>query len=216
VYLHHCDGHRLPVVVRAAPLTDESGAITGAIEVFADRTDRDAFLAELEVLRNEVLKDPLTSLGNRKYLLIMAEPRFKALAAGAAGFGLLMVDIDLFKRVNDTYGHNVGDRVLKMVASTLASSVRPLDAAVRWGGEEFILLCPNVTVEALGDIAERVRLVVEHCWIDLEPGTTLSVTISIGAARASPGDDLTALIARADERLYECKRTGRNKSIVGD
>lgn len=216
VYMHHCDGNRVPIVVWAAPLTDESGAIIGAIEMFSDRRDRSALLAELELLRQEILTDPLTGLGNRRYLQIVTEPRLDAIAKGGVSFGFFMADIDNFKRVNDTYGHIMGDQVLKMVASTLSSAVRPLDAAVRWGGEEFILLCPNVMAENLSHIAERVRIMVEHSWIHLDDARSLGVTISIGTARAASGDTLESLVARADSRLYEAKNSGRNRCVVGD
>ncbi len=134
----------------------------------------------------------------------MIESRLGALRDGAASFGLFMADIDHFKFVNDEYGHDVGDKVLAMVAATLSSAVRPLDAAVRWGGEEFILVCPNVA-EAMDSIAERIRIMVEQSWVELEDGNTLSVTISVGAAKAAKGDSLTTLVKRADTRMYEAK-----------
>jgi diguanylate cyclase (GGDEF)-like protein/PAS domain S-box-containing protein len=216
VYMHHSDGNRVPIVVWAAPLTDESGATIGAIEMFSDRRERSALLARLEALSHEVLTDPLTGLGNRRYLQIVAESRFKAVEDGGTGFGLFMADIDNFKRVNDTYGHAVGDRVLKMVASTLSSAVRPLDAAVRWGGEEFILLCPNVPAEKMGEIGERLRLMVENSWIHLDEQKTLAVTASIGTARAVKSDTLESIVSRADKRLYEAKNSGRNRCVSGD
>jgi diguanylate cyclase (GGDEF)-like protein len=127
-----------------------------------------------------------------------------------------MADIDHFKRVNDTYGHSTGDRVLKMVATTLASVVKPIDAAVRWGGEEFVILCSSINTEELANIAERMRLMVERSWIDLEDQSTLSVTISVGASIAGHGDTVESAIARADDRLYRAKNNGRNRCIIGE
>ena len=109
----------------------------------------------------------------------------------------------------------VRDKVLAMVAATLSSAIRPLDAAVRWGGEEFILVCPNVA-EAMSSIAERIRMMVEQSWVELEDGKTLSVTISVGAAKAVKGDSLETLVNRADARMYEAKNSGRNRCVVGD
>jgi len=215
VYMHHSSGHRVPITVWAAPLTDETGTIIGAIEIFSDRRDRSALISELERLRHEVLSDPLTGLGNRRYLDIMVESRLGAMREGAEPFGLFMADIDHFKLVNDEYGHDVGDKVLAMVAATLSSAVRPLDAAARWGGEEFILICPKVA-DALQSIAERVRMMVEQSWVELEDGRTLSVTISVGAAKAAKGDSLETLVKRADARMYEAKNRGRNRCVVGD
>ena len=215
VYMHHSSGHRVPITVWAAPLTDETGTIICAIEIFSDRRDRSALLSELERLRHEVLSDPLTGLGNRRYLDIMVESRLGAMREGAEPFGLFMADIDHFKLVNDEYGHDVGDKVLAMVAATLNSAVRPLDAAARWGGEEFILICPKVA-DALQSIAERVRMMVEQSWVELEDGRTLSVTISVGAAKVAKGDSLETLVKRADARMYEAKNRGRNRCVVGD
>lgn len=216
VYMHHRDGHRLPITVWAAPLTDESGATIGAIEMFSDQGDRTVLLKELEKLRHEVLTDPLTGLGNRRFLHIITETRMEAVEKGSDDFGLIMADIDHFKKVNDVHGHNVGDRVLKMVAATLGSAVRPLDAAARWGGEEFILICPNAASGSLAEIAERLRMMVEHSWIELEDKAILSVTISLGATRARKGDSLESIVARADACLYEAKNTGRNRYVIDE
>jgi diguanylate cyclase (GGDEF)-like protein/PAS domain S-box-containing protein len=216
VYMHCSDGSRQPIAVYAAPLTDDSDAVIGAVEIFSDRRDLITILSELENLRQEVLTDPLSGLGNRRLLGIMAEFRFTAMRQGAAGFGLFIVDIDHFKEVNDAYGHAAGDKALKMVAFTLTQAVRPLDAVVRWGGDEFILLCPNVSSGNLEALAERIRVLVERCWVELDGGKNLCVTISIGTARAFPDDTLESVVARADARLYEAKSHGRNRCAVGD
>ena len=214
VYMHHRDGSRQPIAVWSSPLLDDSGAIAGAIELFSDRRNRADLLAELETLRNEVLSDPLTKLGNRRFLDIVAASRFEAMEKGHGGFGLFMIDIDHFKKVNDTYGHAIGDDVLKMVASTLSSAVRPLDAAVRWGGEEFILLCANLPSEKLAELAERIRFVVGESWLSTKTFGNIVVTISVGAARAARGDTLLSVVERADKALYKAKETGRNRCVV--
>ena len=214
VYMHHRDGSRQPIAVWASPLVDDSGAISGAIEIFSDRRNRSDLLEEIEMLRGEVLTDPLTGLGNRRYLDIVASPRFEAIERGQNGFGLFMIDIDHFKSVNDTYGHTIGDEVLKMVASTLGSAIRPLDAAVRWGGEEFIIICANVPAEKLAELAERVRFVVAESWLSTKAFGNIAVTVSIGAAKAVAGDTLATVVARADAALYQAKNSGRNRCVV--
>jgi diguanylate cyclase (GGDEF)-like protein len=151
-----------------------------------------------------------------RYLQIVMETRLESVEKGGEAFGLFMADIDHFKKVNDVHGHNIGDRVLTMVATTLGSAVRPLDAAVRWGGEEFILVCPKVPPKALGEIAERLRLLVEHCWLELEDTSLLRVTISLGATRARRGDTLENLVARADACLYRAKNSGRNRWVLDE
>lgn len=214
VYMHHRDGSRQPIAVWASPLADDSGAITGAIEFFSDRRNRTDILEELELLRGEALTDPLTGLGNRRYLDIVASSRFEAVEHGQGGFGLFMIDIDHFKRVNDTYGHAIGDGVLKMVASTLGSAIRPLDAAVRWGGEEFVLVCANVPEDKLAELAERIRFVVAESWLSTESFGNVAVTVSVGATRAIAGDTLASAIARTDAALYQAKDSGRNRCQV--
>jgi len=149
------------------------------------------------------------------------------LEANGLPFGFIIADIDFFKRVNDERGHDAGDRVLKMVAATISSSLRRFDAAARWGGEEFAVVVPNADRDLLGAIAERMRSLVERSWIEPEVaaaggagdrthGGRLAVTISAGGAMARKGEPVAELLARADGRLYECKRGGRNRVLVGD
>jgi len=214
VYLHHVNGHRLPVFVRSAPLHDEGGKIAGSLEIFSDKSDRSTLLAELEILRKENLTDPFTGLGNRRYLELVSETRFASLGESEIGFGLLIADIDHFKAVNDGYGHLNGDKVLAMIANTILGAIRPADSAIRFGGDEFIVLCPNCGIKELSKVAERIRTLVKHAWLDIGPEGRLSVTLSIGGSVVSRSDDLASLIAKADARLFECKEAGRDNCLV--
>jgi diguanylate cyclase (GGDEF)-like protein/PAS domain S-box-containing protein len=216
VFLHHKDGHRVQVSVKVIPLAGEDGAIDGAIEVFADRSDRAELLAELETLRKENLVDPLTGLGNRRFADISLDSALRSLDEEGAGFGVLMLDIDHFKRVNDDYGHPVGDRVLRMIGWTMANAIRRRDSAARWGGEEFLVIAPGADATVLSDMAERARTLVRRSWITVDGGRRVAATVSIGGAVARKGETKDALIARADERLYSCKRAGRDRVEVGD
>lgn len=213
-YLHHRDGRRLPVHVRAIPMQNDRG-IPRVIEVFDEISERSELLKELEVLRQEVLIDPLTKIGNRRFFELNAEARLASYNAQKVPFGLLMFDIDHFKKVNDTYGHLAGDAVLKMVAGTISAALRQLDTAARYGGEEFVVLVPNCDDTYLYVVGERIRLLIESSWIDLEDGARLKVTISGGGAMAQAGDQISTIIERADLRLYQSKESGRNKVIVG-
>jgi len=125
-------------------------------------------------------------------------------------FGVIMMDIDHFKEVNDRYGHCSGDEALKMIAKTLMNSSRSFDLVGRWGGEEFISVITNTTMQRVHAIAERYRLLVEKSRLPLGE-STLSLTISAGATIAAPGEDLEAVIKRADSLLYESKDAGRNQ-----
>ncbi|HET7839615.1 MAG TPA: sensor domain-containing diguanylate cyclase [Rectinemataceae bacterium] len=216
IFFRHKDGHRIPVSLRSTPLRDARGAIVGAIEIFSDRSARGSLIAELERLKKEALTDPLTGLGNRRFVEMSLEARFEALAKDSVPFGVIMFDIDRFKSVNDLHGHEAGDRVLRAVADSISTSLRRLDAAARWGGEEFLVLSPNVSSEILGQIAERVRQSVLAERIELPGGDCLGVTVSGGGAIARPKEGPIELVARADLRLYQCKESGRNRSLVGD
>ncbi len=216
VFLHHREGQRVPVAVRTKAVRDNSGKMIGAVEVFSDRSERSSLLGELERLKQVVLTDPLTGIGNRVFLRMCAETRVREFEGDGVPYGLLMIDIDRFKDVNDNHGHAVGDQTLRMVADTVANALRRNDIVARFGGEEFVVLSPNVTVESLAEMAERVRALVEKSWIDMPDLSQLSVTVSVGGALARPGESFEALTQRADQRLYECKKAGRNRVLVGD
>jgi len=123
----------------------------------------------------------------------------------------LMVDVDYFKRVNDTHGHGAGDEVLKQVAEVLRNSVREADIPVRYGGEEFILFLVGASSVGVAEYAERIRSAIERHPCALGPGLSLSVTVSIGVAERRQHEPLDGLIRRADEALYRAKQGGRNR-----
>ena len=103
-----------------------------------------------------------------------------------------------------------------MIGWTLANAVRRNDAAARWGGEEFVVICPRLRMSVLAEVGERTRALIERSWISLEDGRKIISTVSIGGAMARRGDTLETLVARADERLYACKNAGRNCVEIGD
>lgn len=214
-YMHHRDGRRLAVHIRAVPMTIP-GQGPAVLEVFDEMTERSKLLEELEALRQEVMIDPLTKLGNRRFFEISAEARMQAWEIQAIAFGLLMFDIDHFKKVNDTWGHLAGDAVLGAVGGTIAAAIRPLDAAARYGGEEFAVLVPNCTADYLKAVGERIRMLVQTSWLDLPTGERLSVTISGGGAMVKKGDTVNSLVARADAALYESKEHGRNRITIAE
>ena len=152
--------------------------------------------------------DRLTGAWNRRHfedgaLQLMA-------LAGRRGdpFSLVLFDLDRFKRINDTFGHGVGDQVLRSVSATVREQLRASDALVRWGGEEFIVLCPDTTLAGATILAEKVRRAVEGRSL---PQVGL-VTISLGVAQRQRGEDLEAWVARADGALYRAKERGRNRT----
>lgn len=209
VFLHHKFGHRVPVFVRASPMRDADGEISGAVEVFTDNSKNINMLHEMEELRKEVLTDQLTQVGNRRYAHIMMERLEQSFQTEKVSFGVLFIDVDHFKRVNDTWGHDVGDVVLQMVAKTLTAALRPLDVVCRWGGEEFVILVPNISSAALPGLAERIRMLVEQSWAT-QGQERISVTASFGGAISLDGEDAASVVARADKQVYLSKDSGRN------
>ncbi|MEZ4509436.1 MAG: GGDEF domain-containing protein [Eubacteriales bacterium] len=128
-------------------------------------------------------------------------------------FGVMMLDLDLFKDINDTHGHNIGDSVLKMVADTFQGSMRKNDFIGRWGGEEFVAALRGVNQAELETIAKKVCKLVEQSSLK-RAGDEIRVTVSIGATMIRPTDNAYTLIHRADSALYTSKREGRNRVTV--
>jgi diguanylate cyclase (GGDEF)-like protein len=159
--------------------------------------------------------DPLTGIYNRRFGLGRLHEEFERSVRSAIPLGLLMLDIDHFKSVNDTYGHQTGDRLLKSVSAIIRTILREGDILVRYGGEEFLAILPAAASEDLDLIGERIRRSVEESAL-MEGQQTIRVTISIGGA-AYPNQAVekeSALIQLADESLYQAKETGRNKVII--
>jgi len=164
-------------------------------------------------IRTMAFRDQLTGLYNRHYFLQRAESEWERAVRSGEGFSILMSDIDHFKQVNDTLGHQVGDQVLKRLGSLVQDSVRGQDTLARWGGEEFILLLPDTPAEGAEVLAERIRSVVE----EEEFPVAGKVTISVGVAAWNTRDtSLDKTIGRADSALYRAKRNGRNQVQTDD
>lgn len=216
VFFHHAEGHRAPVLVRVAPLRDEDGNIVGAVETFSADQGIMSVRKELKELRQSVHTDALTGIANRRYM----EGRLTAALAehqarGDTTTGVVLMDIDHFKSVNDTWGHDVGDMVLKVVASTFRHNLRKSDVVGRWGGEEFLAVLHEVGGSRnLYQLCEKLRALVGHSQVEL-PSAKLSVTVSMGATLLHAGDTSESVVKRADDLLYESKHSGRNRVSVG-
>lgn len=214
VYMHHKDGHRLPVSVRVSTITDDSGDVIGGIELFTDMSSQEANELRVKELEKMAMLDNLTELANRNYLEKEFTGRFEEFRRFNVPFGVLFMDIDHFKKFNDTHGHDVGDLVLKFVADNLVKNSRPFDLYGRWGGEEFIGIIRNISSDDLNELANRIRILIEKSYI-MSDNEKLSVTISIGATTVVAGDDMESIIKRADTLLYESKHAGRNRVTLG-
>ena len=214
IFLHHKDGHRVPVSVRTSVLTDEVGTVLGGVELFTDISSLESMRLRVKELEDLAMLDKLTRLANRHYLENELFVRFEEMKRVGIKFGVLFMDIDHFQRFNDTYGHDVGDRVLRFVADTLVANARPFDVIGRWGGEEFVGIVRNVGREQLEELGNRLRLLVEASYIQTD-SDRLHVTISIGATLVSEDDSVDSLIKRGDTLLYTSKQSGRNRLTMG-
>jgi diguanylate cyclase len=170
----------------------------------------------LERAQTEALLDPLTGLKNRRAFDRAVAQITAESADGLAGAALLCIDIDHFKHVNDTYGHLLGDKVLRAVAQVLQSNIKGRDLVARIGGEEFAVLLLRATQDGPHVVAEQIRSAIAQGQVRSPTAGTLvgAITVSVGVAIAGGGEALEAVLERADGALYEAKRTGRNRVCV--
>lgn len=213
VFLHRKDGSRLPVSVRITPMRDQNQRIVGGIELFSDATEKVGLMRRLRDTEIASLTDPLTGVGNRRHAeRTLAETKRRSLDKGL-GFGVLMLDLDHFKRVNDDHGHQTGDHLLAAVGATIRQCLRLEDKVSRWGGEEFLILVEDTGFDGLAKLAERLRMLIGATFIHHEGGT-ISTSVSIGGVFLTDCARLDEAVALADANLYTCKKTGRDKVLV--
>ena len=209
VFLNHKEGHRIPVQMRVAPLRDANRQIIGAAEILSDNLSNFSLKRQIDFLQKQSLLDPLTNINNRRALEMKLRSRIDSLNRYGMQFGILFIDVDHFKGINDGYGHDIGDRILKMIARTLTNSLRPFDTIGRWGGEEFVAIIETVDNMTLSTIAERCRFLVEQSKLPEEFGA-IHATVSIGAVISQVEDDMQTLLGKADRLMYRSKEFGRN------
>ena len=157
--------------------------------------------------------DPLTGLYNRRHLIRVAENEIHNQPRTNNPLSLILIDIDKFKTVNDTYGHSSGDAALKSVAQSITDTMRRSDIAFRYGGEEFTLILSNTDIEAARLVAERIRIAVSQLTCS-DGKRSFGFTVSAGAAQLTQGEDGSNLFDRADKALYQAKDRGRNQVVI--
>ena len=214
IYLRHKEGYRVPVQVAVSPIRDSEQRIIGGIETFYDASSVVAALDEVKRLEERSLVCPLTCVGNRQYTEQILTQRLDETKRMGTQLAVLFLDIDHFKRFNDTYGHAVGDIVLKMVARTLSGAMRSYDFIGRWGGEEFVVVLPNIEPLEIEMVAKRLCTLVENSSRKVSKNK-LSVTVSIGAYLCKDEDSIETIIANADRLMYVSKKNGRNQVTTG-
>jgi diguanylate cyclase (GGDEF)-like protein/PAS domain S-box-containing protein len=224
-------GELRQIVTNCAPVTDAAQRVRGCILTFADVTElhrtnaalRET-LAELAASKNQVqrqndelqrlaTRDPMTGCLNRRSFMDLYKRMFVRAKSGDSALGVIVLDIDFFKRVNDTHGHTIGDRVIQEVAKKVAESARSADLVCRYGGEEFVVVAAGLSPAAMMHFAERIRSRVQaECGPGVREVPGMHVTVSLGVA-VLQGDVVSeqVLIDRADEALYRAKNDGRNQ-----
>lgn len=214
IYIQHKDGHRVPILVRAIPLFNEKNEVIGAIEFFNEYKNDNLLMSKIERYRKESSEDQLTKIPNRRYLETIIESKIRDFYTLNTPFGICFLDIDNFKKVNDTYGHDIGDEILKIVTKTVQSNLRNNDYIGRWGGEEFIVIFSNVDKYGISKVSEKVRHLIEKSKYRSSV-LEVQVSVSIGATISLATDTVESIVKRADELMYKSKLDGKNKVTLG-
>ncbi|AJE02028.1 diguanylate cyclase [Geobacter pickeringii] len=165
-----------------------------------------------ELLRKLSITDPLTHLHNRRHLMEMVEKEYQRAARKGGHLSLVILDIDYFKKINDTYGHPEGDKVLASLAEIVTKGLRSYDVAARYGGEEFVLLLPETPISEAYAIAERLRgEVQDHVFKGTLQGQVVTISLGVATYPSPRVESIDSLFRQADEALYRAKQNGRNR-----
>ncbi|MCZ6469968.1 MAG: GGDEF domain-containing protein, partial [Gammaproteobacteria bacterium] len=158
------------------------------------------------------LTDSVTGLSNRTHMGQILQKEFSRYLRHSQRFGIIMIDIDHFKRVNDTYGHDVGDKMLVQLSRKFEQATRNSDYISRWGGEEFLICCTTISENDLYIIAENIRQMIVNSEFKIKE----NITISLGCAMIQANENINELVKRADVALYAAKNNGRNQTVVSE
>ncbi|AOJ40436.1 diguanylate cyclase [Burkholderia lata] len=169
-----------------------------------------------EKLEHLAATDPLTGATNRRQFIESVQAEINRAKRHGAPFSLLALDLDHFKAINDSYGHQAGDQVLQRFVDKCADAIRPYDGVARMGGEEFMVLLPQAALDTARSIGERIRAAIADAPFEAGVGEPVKVTVSVGASEfGRDGETIDAILRKADERLYRAKHQGRNRVVAG-
>lgn len=217
-YRENAQGEGKWLSLTAAPLVGRDGAIIGAIETMQDvtvhRLAEQSLRESEERYRKLSLTDGLTQLYNARYFSAMLGQEIDRAQRYRRPLTLLIADVDNFKRINDSYGHAEGDRILVALADIIRACLRNTDSAYRYGGEEFAILMPEVAAHEGAILADRVRLRFSEMQFELPCKSAVRSSVSVGVTQYHPGDDTKSLFCRADDGMYQAKRLGKNCVMI--
>ncbi|VAX35924.1 diguanylate cyclase/phosphodiesterase (GGDEF & EAL domains) with PAS/PAC sensor(s), partial [hydrothermal vent metagenome] len=213
VRIQHTSGEWIDVEVQTLPITDDQGKLHGIVEIFRNQNRPSSNSLEYKKLQKVATQDALTSVANRGELETNLARWMSDFSSQKkpSPFSVIFLDIDFFKSVNDNYGHNVGDEVLVSLARLMKKECYSGELVGRYGGEEFVILCPDTTLEQGVQRAERLRKAIAIAEVSTTR-SEINVTSSFGVSEAEQGDSVESVIRRADKALYVSKETGRNKT----
>jgi diguanylate cyclase (GGDEF)-like protein len=204
----------VPVADKTNSSQVDATKVTVDSEYFNDSAQKASLEEQVQTLQELALMDELTRVGNRRYANMSLATKIDELRRYGWSFGVILFDIDDFKRVNDAYGHKAGDELLQTIAKTISSSVRSRNSFFfRWGGDEFLIIVSNVNSRQLFDLSERIRILTSNTSVLLD-GNTCQISLSIGMTLATPDDEVEKLLCRVDESLYTSKKEGKNRSTI--
>ncbi len=215
VYIRHKEGHLVPAHARMVPTRDANGHIIGAVEIFSGRSVGDEIEKRLEELERLARLDVLTRLPNRRYVEEVVAAHLAELERFDRYFGVMMIDLDGFARMNEKFGNDSGDDVLRMIARTWFLAARPFDTVARWEGDTFAVVGVHLDHEGLRAMAERFLMLLANL---LKPWdrSALGIEASIGATMVRRGDSSDSVILRAEKTLGDAKLGGGGQLVVGE
>jgi diguanylate cyclase (GGDEF)-like protein/PAS domain S-box-containing protein len=208
IYMHHKLGQLVPVLIQGMPMEAPDGRITGAVEVFNDISPLRMAQTRIRELADAASLDELTSAYNRRGLEIIFNARLNEFRALASPFGLIFIDLDKFKEINDRHGHIVGDQVLAGVSASLKQSLRETDAVGRWGGDEFIILLQDVSKSSIRGVSRKIEKLISSQSYQTDAGP-ITLRCSAGGVVPEADDSLESMVERADKKMYYSKKARR-------
>lgn len=212
-YFHH-DGYIIWISLTGSVVHDPQHRIKYFIAQIVDITERKLLLQKLE---EQAHYDALTNLYNRHFFFEQGEIELSRSLRQHIPLSVLMIDVDFFKKINDTYGHKTGDLMLQHISQQLRDACRKIDIIGRIGGEEFVVMLSNTSIKRALKLAERIRVRIANAGLSLNSGEIISCTLSIGVASLDEGHpDINHLLSRADTALYQAKKSGRNRVCLAD
>lgn len=211
LYMLHKMGQRVPVLVQAMPIQESDAEISGAVEIFHDISSLKLAEARILELTDEAYRDTITGVYNRRGIEKMTSHWFNDYLQTGYPFGIVFLDIDNFKEINDNYGHLLGDQILAQISERLKQNLRQSDVVGRWGGDEILILLREVTAETIIKVMLKMEDFLNNTEYVSDMGL-LSVSSSLGGGVIQPGESLFTFLQRVDEAMYTNKKT--RKSLI--